>query len=62
VTGASLPLGVVLAAPGLLLPAGSPVQLAFVGAGIVVGSFGWLALPVWPLLLARQVLNKERKT
>jgi hypothetical protein len=61
VTGASLPLGVLLAAPGLLLPEGSPVQLVFVGAGAVVASFGWLALPVWPLLLARQ-FNRERKS
>lgn len=57
--GASYPLGVVIAAPGLLFPWGSVAQLAFALPGIVIGSVGWLALPVWPWLLARLVFGKS---
>ncbi|HEX6757836.1 MAG TPA: hypothetical protein VF086_05395 [Propionibacteriaceae bacterium] len=56
--GASYPVGMVIAAAGLLFPWGSAVQLAFVVPGVAVGSFGWLALPVWPLFLARRVFSK----
>ncbi len=55
--GASYPLGVVIVAPGLLFPWGSLAQLAFAVPGIVFGSLGWLALPVWPWLLARLVFG-----
>jgi hypothetical protein len=49
--GASFPLGLLIMTPGLL-GWGSPAQLAWVAA------LGWLALPVWPLVLARRVLNR----
>ncbi|MFU8872794.1 hypothetical protein [Micromonospora sp. SL4-19] len=57
--GASYPLGVVIAAPGLLFPWGSVAQFVFAAPGIVIGSIGWLALPVWPWLLARLVFDKS---
>jgi hypothetical protein len=49
--GASFPLGLLIMASGLLLGA-SPVLLPWVAA------VGWLALPVWPLVLARLVFSK----
>jgi hypothetical protein len=49
--GASFPLGLLITTPGLL-GWGSPAQLAWLAA------LGWLALPVWPLVLARLVLNR----
>jgi hypothetical protein len=57
--GASYPLGAAIAAPGLLFPWGSGAQLAFAVPGVVFGSIGWLALPVWPWLLARLVFGKS---
>lgn len=56
--GASYPVGLVIAATGLLFPWGSAAQLAFVVPGIAIGAFGWLGLPVWPLVLARRVFSK----
>jgi hypothetical protein len=56
--GASYPVGLVIAAAGLLLPSGSPAQLAFVIPGVAVAASGWLGLPVWPLVLARMVFNR----
>ena len=56
--GASYPVGALIAAAGLLFPSGSAVQLAFVVPGAIIAGFGWLALPVWPLVLARRVFNK----
>ena len=56
--GAAYPVGLVLAAPGLLFPWGSAAQLVFVTPGIVIGAFGWLGLPLWPLALARRAFNK----
>jgi hypothetical protein len=56
--GASYPVGLVIAAAGLLFPWGSAAQLAFVVPGIAIGAFGWLGLPVWPLVLARRVFSK----
>jgi hypothetical protein len=56
--GASYPVGLVIAAAGLLFPWGSATQLAFVVPGIAIGAFGWLGLPVWPLVLARWVFSK----
>jgi glycopeptide antibiotics resistance protein len=49
--GASFPLGLLIFAAGLL-GLGSPAQLAWLAAA------AWLALPIWPLLLARLVFNK----
>jgi hypothetical protein len=57
--GVSYPVGLVIAAAGLLFPWGSAAQLAFVIPGVVVGAIGWLGLPVWPLVLARLVFNKH---
>jgi hypothetical protein len=56
--GASYPVGALIAAAGLLFSSGSAVQLAFVVPGAIIARFGWLALPVWPLVLARRVFNK----
>ena len=56
--GASYPVGLVIAAAGLLFPSGSAAQLAFVVPGAVIGAIGWLGLPVWPLVLARLVFSK----
>ena len=60
--GASYPVGALIAAAGLLFTSGSAVQLAFVVPGVIIGGFGWLALPVWPLVLARRVFNKPHRT
>jgi glycopeptide antibiotics resistance protein len=49
--GASFPLGLLIFTAGLL-GLGSPAQLAWLAAA------AWLALPIWPLLLARLVFNK----
>jgi hypothetical protein len=56
--GVSFPVGLVIAAAGLLFPSGSPAQLAFVIPGVAIAAIGWLGLPVWPLVLARRVFNK----
>ena len=56
--GVSLPVGLVIAAAGLLFPSGSPAQLAFVIPGVAVAAIGWLGLPAWPLVLARMVFSK----
>jgi hypothetical protein len=56
--GVSYPVGLVIAAAGLLFSWGSAAQLAFVVPGVVIGAIGWLGLPVWPLVLARLVFNK----
>lgn len=57
--GVSYPVGLVIAAAGLLFPWGSPAQLAFVIPGVVIGAIGWLGLPLWPLVLARLVFHKH---
>jgi len=56
--GVSYPVGLVIAAAGLLFPSGSAAQLAFVVPGVIIGAIGWLGLPVWPLVLARLVFSK----
>ena len=55
--GTSLPAGAALVAAGLLVPA--PARWALWAPGIALGAAGWLALPVFPLLVARFVLRKE---
>jgi hypothetical protein len=60
--GVSLPVGLVIAAAGLLFPSGSPAQLAFVIPGVAVAAIGWLGLPAWPLVLARMVFGKPHRT
>ncbi|HEX6355614.1 hypothetical protein [Actinophytocola sp.] len=42
----------VFAAGALLLPPDSVALYVVCGAGVVVGLFGWLGFPVWPLVLA----------
>jgi hypothetical protein len=56
--GMSFPVGLIIAAAGLLFPAGSPAQFAFVIPGLVIAAIAWLGLPVWPLVLARLVFGK----
>lgn len=56
--GTSYPVGLIIAAAGLLFPSGSATQLAFVVPGVVIAAIGWLGLPVWPLVLARLVFSK----
>jgi peptidoglycan/LPS O-acetylase OafA/YrhL len=52
--GASFLLAVVVLGPGLLLAPGSWTRVAFVGTGHVIEALGRLALPLWPLALARR--------
>src|SRR4029453_4170389 len=56
--GVSYPVGLVIAAAGLLFPWGSAAQLAFVVPGIAIAAFGWLGLPGGPLVLAHWLLSK----
>jgi hypothetical protein len=56
--GVSFPVGLLITTAGLPFGWGSVAQVAFGVPGIVLGSAGWLALPVWPLLLARHVFNR----
>jgi hypothetical protein len=56
--GVSYPVGLVIAAAGLLFASGSATQLAFVVPGVIIGAIGWLGLPIWPLVLARLVFSK----
>jgi hypothetical protein len=58
--GTSYPVGLLIAVGGLLFPSGSAAQLAFVVPGLIIAAPGWLALPVWPLVLARRVFSKPR--
>jgi hypothetical protein len=60
--GTSYPVGLVIAAAGLLFPSGSAAQLAFVVPGAVIMAAAWLALPMWPLVLARLVFSKPYRT
>jgi hypothetical protein len=55
--GACFPVGMLVTAAGLPFGWGSAAQLAFGIPGIVIGAASWLALPVWPLLLARLVFT-----
>jgi hypothetical protein len=57
--GVSYPVGLVIAAAGLLFPSDSAAQLAFVAPGAVIMAAAWLALPLWPLVLARRVFSKS---
>jgi hypothetical protein len=56
--GVCFPVGLLITAAGLPFGWGSVAQLAFGVSGIVIGAAAWLALPVWPLLLARLVFNR----
>jgi hypothetical protein len=54
--GASFPLALLITAAGYLIGSATGHPLAAAGPGIVLGTLSWLALPVWPLILARLVL------
>ncbi|HEV2929534.1 MAG TPA: hypothetical protein VGW74_12645 [Propionibacteriaceae bacterium] len=56
--GVCFPVGLLIAAAGLPFGWGSVPQLAFGIPGIVIGAASWLALPLWPLDLARLVFSK----
>ena len=56
--GVCFPVGLLIAAAGLPFGWGSVPQLAFGVPGIVIGAASWLALPLWPLDLARLVFSK----
>jgi hypothetical protein len=53
--GSGLPVGVVLLLPGLVTP--EPLRWVFVGAGVGIGVLAYLAIPIFPLLLARFVFR-----
>jgi hypothetical protein len=57
--GVCFPVGLLIVAAGLPFGWGSAAQLAFGVPGIVLGGVAWLALPVWPLLLARLVFHRR---
>lgn len=56
--GAGFPLGLLITGAGYLVGRASGHPLALASPGIVLGAASWLALPVWPLILARIVFNK----
>jgi hypothetical protein len=60
--GVSFPVGLLIFVAGLPFGWGSVAQLLFAVAGGVLGGLSWLALPVWPLLLARLVFTRPRPT
>jgi hypothetical protein len=59
--GVSFPVGLLITAAGLPFGWGTAAQLAFGVAGLLLGGVSWLALPVWPLLLARLILNRTNE-
>ena len=58
VLGVSFPVGLLIFVAGLPFGWGSPAQLLLAVAGGALGGLGWLALPAWPLLLARLVFAR----
>jgi hypothetical protein len=58
--GVCFPVGLLITAAGLPFGWGSIPQLAFGVPGLVMGATAWLALPVWPLLLARLVFHRRQ--
>jgi hypothetical protein len=62
VLGVSFPVGMLIFAAGLAFGWGSAAQLPFAVAGGVLAGLSWLALPVWPLLLARLIFPRARRT
>jgi hypothetical protein len=55
--GAALPVGVVLILPGLVTR--EPLRSVFIGAGVGIGVLAYLAIPIFPLLLAMHVFKEE---
>jgi hypothetical protein len=62
VLGVSFPVGLLIFAAGLPFGWGSAAQLLFAVAGGALAGLSWLALPVWPLLLARLVFPRPSLT
>jgi len=67
VLGVLWPAGLLLMLAGLLLGGSDPEYLEFglpggllMAPGMLLGALGWLALPVWPLLLGRSALRRHR--
>ncbi|HEY5979048.1 MAG TPA: hypothetical protein VIT41_05370 [Microlunatus sp.] len=67
VLGVLWPAGLLLMLAGLLLGGSDPAYLEFglpggllMAPGMLLGTLGWLALPVWPLLLGRAALRRHR--
>ena len=60
--GLSLPVGLFVAGVGLLIPDGVAARYIPLAIGVVVAAIGWLALPLWPLVLARFVFRKEQES
>jgi hypothetical protein len=65
VLGVLWPAGLLLMLAGLLLGGSDPDYLEFglpggllMAPGMLLGALGWLALPVWPLLLGRTALRR----
>jgi hypothetical protein len=56
--GAAFFAGAVLVASGFAVP--EPVRLVLFGVGGALGGLAWLALPVFPLLLATHVFKERR--
>lgn len=66
VLGVLWPAGLLLMLAGLLLGGSDPAYLEFglpggllMAPGMMLGTLGWLALPVWPLLLGRTALRRD---
>lgn len=55
--GASGPLALLITAAGYLIGSASGHPVAAVAPGLLLGALSWLALPVWPLILARLVFG-----
>lgn len=67
VLGVLWPAGLLLMLAGLLLGGSDPEYLEFglpggllMVPGLLLGTLGWLALPLWPLLLGRTALRRHR--
>lgn len=67
VLGVLWPAGLLLMLAGLLLGGSDSEFLQFglpggllMAPGMLLGTLGWLALPVWPLLLGRTALRRHR--
>ena len=67
VLGVLWPAGLLLMLAGLLLGGSDPEYLEFglpggllMAPGMLLGALGWLALPIWPLLLGRTALRRHR--
>jgi hypothetical protein len=55
--GGALPVGVALILPGLVTP--DPIRWLFIGPGVAIGVVAYLSIPIFPLLLARFVLDEQ---